>query len=200
MNKQEFLAGLRKGLSGLPQADREERLAFYAEMLDDRIEEGLSEEKAVAAAGPIEEIVRQTVAETPLARIARERMRPKRQLRAWEIVFLALGSPIWLSLAIAAAAVILAVYISLWAVIIALWAIFGALAVCAAAGIPACAILAARGSVAAGVAFLAAGLVCAGLSILMFLGCRAATGGIVLLTKKFTLWIKNCFIKKEEVQ
>ena len=44
MNKQEFLAELRKGLSGLPQDDIEERLIFYDEMLEDRIEEGLSEE------------------------------------------------------------------------------------------------------------------------------------------------------------
>ena len=45
MNKQEFLAELRRGLSGLPRDDIEERLSFYGEMLDDRIEEGLSEEE-----------------------------------------------------------------------------------------------------------------------------------------------------------
>ena len=100
-------------------------MTFYAEMLDDRIEEGLSEEEAVAAAGAVEEIVRQTVDETPLAKIAKERVRPKRHLKAWEIVLLALGSPVWLSLGIAAAAVILAVYVSLWDVIVSLWAVFG---------------------------------------------------------------------------
>ena len=39
MNKQEFLAELRKRLSGLPQADIEERIVFYSEMIDDRTEE-----------------------------------------------------------------------------------------------------------------------------------------------------------------
>ena len=73
MNKQEFLAGLQKGLSGLPQEDVEERLTFYGEMLDDRMEEGLSEEEAVAAAGSVEEIVGQVVADIPLARIAKEK-------------------------------------------------------------------------------------------------------------------------------
>ena len=121
----------------------EECLTLYAEMLDDRIEEGLSEEEAVAAAGAVEEIVRQTVDETPLAKIAKERVRPKRHLKAWEIVLLALGSsPVWLSLGIAAAAVILAVYVSLWAVIVSLWAVFGALAVCALVSLPACAVFA----------------------------------------------------------
>ena len=39
MTKQEFLAELRRGLSGLPQNDIEERLNFYSEMIDDRMEE-----------------------------------------------------------------------------------------------------------------------------------------------------------------
>ncbi len=51
MSKQEFLAQLKDGLSGLPQSDIEERVAFYEEMIDDRIEEGLSEEQAVSEIG-----------------------------------------------------------------------------------------------------------------------------------------------------
>ena len=43
MNKQDFLVQLRKGLSGLPQDDIEERLTFYKEMIEDRMEEGFSE-------------------------------------------------------------------------------------------------------------------------------------------------------------
>ena len=45
MTKKEFLSGLRKKLSGLPQEDSEERLNFYSEIIDDRVEEGLSEEE-----------------------------------------------------------------------------------------------------------------------------------------------------------
>ena len=199
MNKQEFLAGLRKGLSGLPQDDIEERLTFYGEMLDDRMEEGLSEEEAVSAIGSVDEIVRQAVADTPLAKIAKERVRPKRRLKAWEIVLLALGSPIWLSLGIAVAAVVFALYAVLWSVIAALWAVFGALAVCALGSIPACVIFAVRGSVAPALAILAAGMVCAGFSIFMFFACKMASKGILILTKRITLWMKNCFIRKEEV-
>lgn len=198
MNKQEFLAGLRKGLCGLPQDDIEERLTFYGEMIDDRIEEGLSEEEAVSAIGDVEEIVRQTAAEIPLAKIAKERIRPKRQLKAWEIVLLVLGSPIWLSLGIAAAAVILALYISLWALIISMWAVFAALAAGAVASVPECVVFAARGSSASGLAIAAAGFICAGLAIFMFFGCKAASKGVPALTKKITAWVKNCFIKRDE--
>ncbi len=197
MNKQEFLAELRRGLSGLPRDDIEERLSFYGEMLDDRMEEGLTEEEAVSAAGPVDEIVRQTVAYIPLAKIAKERIRPKRRLRAWETVLLVLGSPVWLSLGIAAAAAVFAVYAAMWALIIALWAVFGALAVCAVGSVPGCIIFAAGGSVASGLALLGGGLVCAGLSVFMFFGCKKATVGIMSLTKKFAIWIKNCFKGKE---
>ena len=198
MSKTEFLAQLRKGLSGLPQSDIEERVMFYGEMIEDRMEEGLSEEEAVSAVGSVDEIVVQVVAETPLAKIAKERIRPKRRLNAGEIVLLALGSPIWLSLAVAAAVVILSLYVSLWSVIISLWAVFASLAACSVGGVLACTVFAIGGNIASGVAMLAAGIVCAGLSIFMFYGCKAATKGTLILTKKIAIWIKNCFIKKEE--
>ena len=200
MDKQAFLTALRSGLSGLPQDDIEERLTFYGEMIDDRMEEGLSEEEAVAAIGEVSEIVRQAVADTPLAKIAKERIRPKRRLKTWEIVLLALGSPIWLSLAIAAAAVLFVVIVSLWSVILSLWAVFASLTVSAVAAVPTGAFFAVGGHGAAGLAMLSAGLVCAGLTILLFFGCMGAMKGILRLTKKITLWTKDRFIKKEDVQ
>ena len=48
MNKQEFLDALRERLSGLPSREVEDRLGFYGEIIDDRIEEGISEHDAVA--------------------------------------------------------------------------------------------------------------------------------------------------------
>ena len=65
MNKREFLQKLENGLSGLPREDIEQRLSFYAEMIDDRIEDGFSEEEAVAGIGTPEEIAAQVIEETP---------------------------------------------------------------------------------------------------------------------------------------
>ena len=197
MSKQEFLAQLRKGLSGLPQDDIEERLTFYSEMIEDRKEEGLSEEEAVSAVGTVDEIVTQVVAETPFAKIAKERIKSKRRLSAGEIVLLALGSPVWLSLGIAAFAVILSLYISLWAVIISLWAVFASFAACSIGGVLACVVFIVDGNGASGLAMLSAGIVCAGLAIFMFYGCKVATKGTLILTRKIAIWTKNCFIKKE---
>lgn len=198
MSKQEFLAELRKSLSGLPQGDIEERVSFYGEMIDDRMEEGLSEEDAVSEVGSVDEIVAQVVADIPLTKIAKERIRHKRRLSVGEIVLLVLGSPMWFSLGIAAFAVILSLYISLWAVIISLWAAFGSVAACALGCTVAGVIFACSGNVLTGIAMIGAGIVCVGLSIFIFYGCRAATKGILILTKKMAIWTKNCFIKKEE--
>ena len=198
MSKQEFLAQLRKGISGLPQDDIEERLTFYGEMIEDRIEEGLSEEQAVSAVGSVDAIVAQVIEDTPLAKIAKERMKAKRQVKAWEIVLMALGSPVWFSLGVAAIAVIFSLYASLWSVIISLWAVFGSLIGCSVGGIVAGVVFAVGGNGLTGIAVIGAGIVCAGLSVFMFCGCKAATKGILILTKKLVEWLKNRLIKKEE--
>lgn len=198
MRKQEFLAQLRKGLSGLPQDDIEERLTFYSEMIDDRMEEGLSEEDAVCQIGNVEEIISQSIADIPLAKLVKQKIKPKRTLRMWEIILLILGSPIWLSLMIAALAVVLSVYVVIWSAIISLWAIEGSLIGCAFCGVAGGVILACQGNCLAGIAIIGAGLFFAGLSIFLFFGCKEATKGILLLTKKLALGVKNRFIKKEE--
>ena len=49
MHKQEFLNALRSRLKGLPREDVEERLAFWGEMIDDRIEDFKDEWKEILA-------------------------------------------------------------------------------------------------------------------------------------------------------
>ena len=58
MTKNVFFIYLKTKLSTMPEKEREERLSFYREMIDDRIEEGMTEEEAVASVGKIDDIVR----------------------------------------------------------------------------------------------------------------------------------------------
>ena len=109
MNKQEFLEELREELMGLPQDEIEERLDFYSEMIEDRMEEGLSEEVAVAEIGIPAEIAAQIIEDIPLTRFVVEKVKPKRKLKVWEIVLLVLGSPIWVPLLLAAIVIALAI-------------------------------------------------------------------------------------------
>ena len=69
MTKQEFLDTLRAGLSGLTEADASERITFYSEMIDDRMEEGLSEQDAVAQIGDVQCIIDDILAEIPQKKV-----------------------------------------------------------------------------------------------------------------------------------
>ena len=205
MNKSEFLAELRSRLVGLPQNEIEERISFYSEMIDDRVEEGATEEDAVAGIGSIDEIVAQILEDVPLWSIVKEKVKKKREktekkrrsLKAWEIVLIVLGFPVWLPLLIAAFAVILSLYLTLWALVISLWAVFVSLAACGLAGIIAGALYAILVKPIDGILLVAAGLVCSGLAIFAFIGCKAATKGTARLTKKMIFGIKHLFVGKD---
>ena len=197
MTKSEFLDALRRRLSGLPRQEVEDRLAFWGEMIEDRRDAGLSEEDAVRDIGSVDEIAAQIIAEVPLAKIARERVKSQRRLRTWEIVLLVLGSPIWFSLAIAAFSVILSLYAVLWSLVISIWAVLASFAACAVGGSIAGIVFIGVGEVPAGVFLLGAGIVCAGLAILFVFGCKAATRGALFLTRAVVLGIKKCFVGRE---
>lgn len=200
MRKEEFLRALREGLSGLPQDDLEERVGFYAEMIDDRIEEGLSEEEAVAAVGTVNDIILQVVDDYPFPELIKVRIRSRRPMSALTIVLLILGSPIWLSLLIAAFAVVFSLYVVLWSLMASLWAVFVAMAGGAFGGLIGGTLFACTGYVFSGLATIGAALVCGGLAVFSFYGSKAATKGAAALTKKIVLAIKKACMRKGEAQ
>ena len=197
MTKLDFIAELGDRLSGLPEAEVDERLSFYNEMIDDYIEDGLGEEEAVARIGRIDEIVDQIIADVPFAKLAKEKIKPKRKMRAWEIVLLAVGSPLWITLGAVALAVFLTLYAVLWTLVAVAWSVFAVFAACAPAGIALGVLSFVFGRPFPAIAYIGVGLVCAGLAIFAFFGCIAATKGCAVLTKKIALGIKKCFVRKE---
>ena len=198
MTKLQFLLSLHDKLAGLPRDEVEERLNFYSEMIEDRMEDGLSEEEAVAAVGSVDEIAEQITADIPLIKIVKEKVKPKRKRNAWEITLLAVGSPIWVPLLIVVVAVAFSLYVSLWSIVISLWAVFASLVVCAVAGLIMGVALSVSGNVYGGLMAVAAGFVCAGLAVFLFYGCKVATKGIALLAKIIVLSVKKGLTKKEE--
>ena len=198
MTKQEFIIKLTLELHGLPKADIEERVGFYSEMIDDRIEAGLSEEEAVADIGSVEDVVAQILSEIPLGKLVKEKIKPKRRFTWWEITLIAVGSPIWLSLLISAFAVVISLYATIWALIASLWAVGASLAGGALGGITLAVLMFTESRVVSGIAILGAAFVCAGLSIPLFFACRKATVGAAKLAKTIVLSTKRLFIRKED--
>lgn len=196
MNKNEFLATLRERLNGLPEEDIIKSLDFYGEMLDDRIEDGMSEEEAVSDLGNIEEIISQILSAVSLPKLVKEKVKPKRALKAWEIVLLVLGAPLWIPLLVAVILVALAIYLSIWSVIISLYAVDLAVAICGLAFVGVAVALLFDGQFVPGGVVFGAGLVCMGLSILLLFAFNLVTKGILWVSKKVLIGIKGLFIGK----
>lgn len=197
MTKAEFLKRLGSELSALPDEDKAERLAFYSEMIDDLVEDGYSEEDAVATLGDVLDIKEQIIENIPITRLVRKKLTSRRRIGALEITLLILGSPIWLSILISIAAVVFSVYVSLWSVIISLWAVQVSLAVCGIVGIIAGTVYTFSVGTIPGIALIGASLVCAGVAIFAFYGCKFVTRGIIWLSKKLWLCVKYSFIRRE---
>ncbi len=198
MDKLEYLSAVRERLKGLPEEDIKRSLDYYVELIEDRMEDGMSEQEAVAAMPAPDEAAAQILMDQPLVKVVRAKAKPHRKLSGWEIALLVLGFPLWLPLLITAVALICAFYIVLWSVAIALWAVELSLAVSAAACLfGAIALLISSG---AGQAVLALGaaLVCAGVAILFFFVCLLVSKGIISIGKALILWIKAQFIRRED--
>lgn len=111
MNKKEFLSSLNKKLSKFSKQEVKERLVFYSEMIDDRVEEGLSEEEAVLEIGDIDKVAEQISLE-----ISSDTTIKENKLTKSELILLLVGSPIWFPL-------LLTAFIVIWALLLSMWAI-----------------------------------------------------------------------------
>ncbi len=198
MNRAEFLTEVERGLYGLPKEDVAGALDYFGEMIDDRTEDGMSEEEAVEAIGPVREAVESVLMELPLKKIVRARTKPSRALRIWEILLLTLGSPVWLPLLLTALALVLTVYILLWTVVAVMYcAVLAVLAVAlGCTGIGVAYILSANAP--GGIMLLGGGIVCAGLTILATLGCNRAAVAMAKLSRAIGRRIKSIFVKRRE--
>ena len=118
MNKKEFLAVLRKGLGCLSYEEQDKWLDFYSEMIDDRLEDGLTEEDAVAAIGAVEAVIEQILVQSQ----PEKKQKVKRELKTWQVILLIVGAPLWFSLLIAVVSIVFSVLVTVWSVVISFYA------------------------------------------------------------------------------
>ena len=197
MTKQEFLSVLREKLSGLPVEDIEEQLIFYSEIIDDRMEESLSEEEAVLAMGSSDEIAAQILSELQNSQTKNNREKQKKSWSVAEIVLIVLGFPLWFPLIIAVFSVALAVYAVIFSAVFSFWAVFAAFVGSSLCVAFSGTVFLFTGNPVSGIAMIGAGIALAGLSIFTFFGCHALTRFIFDFTKKAIIWVKNLFVRKE---
>ena len=113
MTKKVFLSKLRRQICKLPSKEINERISFYSEIIDDKIEEGLTEEEAVADVGDVMQIADQILSDS---NIGLKEKRTKKPVSAWQIALLVIGSPVWFS-------ILLTVFAVMWSLLITVFAV-----------------------------------------------------------------------------
>jgi uncharacterized membrane protein len=200
VKKYEFLAELERQLDGLAPEDIKASLDYYAEMIDDRVDDGMTEEKAIDSIGTPTEAAARMLEDMPVSKLVRARVKSKKSLGALGITLIIIGSPIWASLAIAALAIIISVAAVAFAAWVSIWSVFVALAGVAVGctlGFPFVII---NNGAGLGIAALGVGLFAGGLAIFTFIGCVALSKRLGRGIVKLLAFIKRKIIRKEAVQ
>lgn len=119
MKKDEFLSSLERLLRSLKREERNRFLSYYAEMIEDYMEDGCEEEDAVQRIGSPGEIAQEILSD--------RETQPARPTPTWMkigvIVLLILGSPLWGSLVLVAICCALAVVIMVMSAYVIIWCI-----------------------------------------------------------------------------
>lgn len=199
MTKAEFLYELDEKLSSLSETDRKKSLEYYSEMIDDRMESGLSERAAVAALGSIDSIYSEIIADIPLSHIVGAKLRRSpgkaaKSIWTWILIvfgFLVFGLPIIASVL----AVIISLYATIWSVALCLWVVPLSLLAGGVAGVVLFFPTIFLGMHFKALFMLGAGIFSLGLIVPFFYIAKWSTKGAILLSRLMLVFIKKSIIR-----
>ena len=196
MNKQEYLASLRAALACLPESEIEESVAFYTEMIDDRVADGLTEEEATSQLDDPKTAARAIIADLPVVPRAVVRTKQKNRALYWTLVIL--GSPLWLTLLLAAGTLVLAGLLTIWCLILGLWLLAAGLLAGGPLGFSVFLYGLALGQPAYAVFELGSGVLCFGLGLFCLHGAVAASKTLMQVSRQWIAKAKAPFVKVKE--
>ena len=202
MTKYDFLKALRENLSGYPALEIDKSIAYYAEIIADRIEDGETEQEAVSALGDPAVIAAEIKRQIPLTTLIKTRVSEgahkisNSENTALWIVVLVLGFPIWFTLLAVACALVIAVYAVIFALLLAMYAIVFALFLVGVIFVPLSIYMFVSFGVPQGFFMLATGLVSLGLGMLCFYPVILASKQVFKATAWIAKSIKSIFVTK----
>lgn len=180
MTKKEFIDEIRSLLKNLPKCELEERLSFYIELIDDSIEDGLSEEEAINKIGGTQEVALQIASEISQPIDEKTKSKPKKRINGFTLSLIIIGSPIWIALLACVFAVAVSLFASVWCVIACLW---GVVATLFGVGL---------GGIVSGVAHFIAGY---GISSLSLIGTGVLSSGLFIISIYAGIYLTKCAVK-----
>lgn len=189
MDKATFLIELEDRLKNLSKSDMTKSLGFYSEIIEDRIEEGMSEQEAVNGLGNIDEIAREVMIDaTPLPKFAFTIMPFSKK----DVPLLVVSSPllvVFLGLTLLLYACIWFVIISLYLIDISFWVIGVAAIIGSIINFPE--------DMPFSLLMFVGGLICLVVGLLAFSPIRKGSMKMISLTTRVSKKTKSIFLKKE---
>ena len=199
MTMDEYLSALASGLSQLSEEEQRKQIGYYEELFADMKEDGLTEEEIAEKLGSPTKAAREIMEEMPLTKLVKTRVRPKNGWSVLAIILVILGSPIWLSIALAMFAVMISIYVVIWSVVIVLFAVVLSILAAGVAGVALFTVNIMLAPIPALLVF-GLGLICLGLTIPAFLGAVAVAKLICKLTGYLAKGVRSLFIRKEGIE
>ena len=202
MLRDEYLSNLKDKLAANNIPGIDSMIDFYDEAISDRIEDGMSEEDAVAAMEDADEVVKSALLDKPIAALMMESARKKHQEAnekghgALFVVLTIIGFPIWFPLLVAFFAILFSIYIAMWAIVVSIYAVELAFAITAVASFFACfTFMMGQIPFATAIALLGCALIFAGLAILLWKPVVIITKWMIKIIKEVFRSIKKIFVK-----
>lgn len=191
MMKLDFLEELRRHLSPLKKTERETFISYYEEMIEDYLEDGLSEEEVFEQIGEPRKVAQQILKEqdTVVLKV------PSSSSKVLNVLLLVLGFPLWGSLLLAAGALLFSGYLIIWCLpfttIVMTFAFFVA-GLASLIGMP----FMMADVLIVGIVQLGMGILSIGLAILCGLATYYSTKKMILITKNSWAKIFQLFRRK----
>ena len=202
MLREEYLSNLKEKLAANKIPGIDSMIEFYDEVISDRMEDGMSEEDAVAAMEDADAIVKSALLDKPIAALMVNSARKKHQEAnekghgALFVVLAIVGFHIWFPLLVAFFAILFSIYIAMWAIVVSIYAVELAFAITAVASFFACfTFLMGQIPFATAIALLGCALIFAGLAILLWKPVVIITKWMIKIIKEVFRSIKKIFVK-----
>lgn len=193
MNKREYLDRLTELLACLPPDQRIESVSFYAEMIDDRVEEGMTEEEAVAALDAPGVAAEAILDDLPAVPRAVAKTRRKSRVLLWAIVII--GWPVLLPIAVSFVLAAVLIYLAIWLCAVCVWVVAIGLLIGLPLGIVCAFWGVAAGNVPFAVVEFGAALLCGALGALCLRGAFVATRQFARLSRIWAAKALSPFVK-----
>lgn len=191
MNKAEFLKELAFHLKKMNDSEKNKFIIYYDEMISDYVENGITEEEAVKKIGTPMKIADELLEDYDSVKLNL----PSTGNRTLNIIITTIGFPLWGSVLLAVALLVLSAYIIIWCVPLATGAGCAGFFASAIIGIVGAPFVMAK-SISFGMLQLGTGIASIGIAVLLGLFTIDSSKKFIIITKQFNIKLVALFKKK----